>query len=67
MPVDVTTPDDGAPSTIFVHVLQLDDPAEVRRRVSHLELLVVYAFGARQEVVACRADEDHTPLSRSAS
>jgi multicomponent Na+:H+ antiporter subunit E len=64
--VDVDTPDDGGPSTIFVHVLRLDDPADVRARVARLERTVVVAFGTRDEVMACRA-ADGPPVSRGAA
>ena len=64
--VDVDTRDDGGPSTIFVHVLRLDDPADVRGRVARLERMVVDAFGTRDEVAACRAADD-AHLSRGAA
>ena len=64
--VDVGTSAGEGSSTIFVHVLRLDDPTDVRRRVARLERMVVVAFGTRDEIVACRAIDD-AALSRGAA
>jgi multicomponent Na+:H+ antiporter subunit E len=53
MPVDVITPETDEPSTIYVHVLRLDRE-QTRQHVARLERLVVDAFGAADEVAACR-------------
>lgn len=37
------------PPMIYVHVLSLDDPGAVRRRVAHIERLAVEAFGSRRD------------------
>lgn len=37
------------PPTIFIHVLTVDDPTVVRRRIAELEVLVVNALGTRVE------------------
>lgn len=37
------------PPTLYVHVLSLDDPASVRRRMAVLERLVVAAVGSRHD------------------
>lgn len=34
------------PPTLFVHVLTLDDPLDVRRHVAHIERLVIEALGS---------------------
>lgn len=52
--VDVTTPEGDDVATIVVHVLRLTNPAKTRQRVAELERLVVNAFGAADEVAACR-------------
>jgi multicomponent Na+:H+ antiporter subunit E len=61
--VDVHTRDEDDASTIFVHVLRFEDPADVRRRVARLERMAVAAFGTRDEIRACRVADDPT-LSR---
>jgi multicomponent Na+:H+ antiporter subunit E len=50
--VDVTTPASG-PAMLSVHVLQAADVTAIRAQVAHLELLVVRALGAGEEVAAC--------------
>jgi multicomponent Na+:H+ antiporter subunit E len=42
----------GTPPVLYIHVMHLDDPEDVRRDVARLEQLVVRAFGARAEPVA---------------
>lgn len=37
------------PPTLFVHVLSLDDPIRVRRRIAYIERLAVEAFGSRRD------------------
>lgn len=37
------------PPTLFIHVLTVDDPLDVRRRAAHLERLVIEAVGSAAE------------------
>jgi multicomponent Na+:H+ antiporter subunit E len=36
----------GEPKVLYIHVMHLDDPEEVRRRVHRLEALAIRAFGS---------------------
>lgn len=36
----------GDPKVLYIHVMHLDDPEEVRRRVHRLEALAIRAFGS---------------------
>lgn len=55
MTVDIDLPSD-APATLSVHVLQAHDASATRALVTHLELLVVRAFGSADDVAACQLD-----------
>lgn len=44
----------SGPTTLYVHVLTLDDLAAVRRRVTRLERQVIEAFGSAQDRQAVR-------------
>ena len=45
----------SAPITLFVHVLQLDDPDDVREEVLRFEELAIRAFGPKEELAALRS------------
>lgn len=46
MPIEV----DQHPTVLYVHVLHLDDPDDVRRRIWHLRDLVVRTFGTTDAI-----------------
>lgn len=45
------------PSRIYIHVLDVDDPEAVRRRIAHLERLVIDFIGSRRDRAAIAAAE----------
>lgn len=49
------------PPTLFVHVLTVDDPLDVRRRVAHIERLVIEALGSAADREALVIHEGGTP------
>ena len=49
------------PPTLFVHVLTLDDPLDVRRRVARLERLVIEALGSAADREALVIHRSGTP------
>ncbi|MDX2379455.1 MAG: Na+/H+ antiporter subunit E [Acidimicrobiia bacterium] len=63
--VDLHESADGAPPTIYIHVLHSRDVESVRRDVLRLERLAIKAFGSRQAIAA--VDEAMEQLSTEGS
>lgn len=54
-PGSVTLEAKGSPSILYVHVLHLHDPDEVKKRILRIEELTIRAFGSRRDRMQLRA------------